>query len=162
MPIIKILVGPPRSGKSTWANTNKKETDVILSADQLRLLVYNKRFWQEREDEVWRIRSVILKMLIQQGKDIIVDETNLFKKRRKDTIDLAKSAGYRVECIVFNDYDSIEELNNRAVNTNQPDLIGVIERMLSMYQEPNYDEGFDSIVFLGKDENIEKQIGMHW
>jgi predicted kinase len=156
MPTIKILVGPPRSGKSTWTSQNKKESDVIVSADQLRLLVYNKRFWQERENEVWKIRAVILKMLIQQGKDIIIDETNLMVKRRKETIEIAKMAGYRVECIIFNGYDSVEELNNRAVNTGQSDLIGVIGRMLSMYQRPTIDEGFDSIVFIDEDGEMLK------
>jgi len=49
MKILTMMIGLPRSGKTTWIRNNKSEnTDtVILSADDLRYLVYNQRFWQD-------------------------------------------------------------------------------------------------------------------
>lgn len=56
---IIILVGLPKSGKSTWTKKNKKEIDVIISADELRYMVYNQKFWTDGEPLMWSIRGIL-------------------------------------------------------------------------------------------------------
>jgi protein phosphatase len=143
MKIIKILIGLPRSGKSTWIKDNKKEGEVILSADDLRYLVYNQRYWAEGESLVWSVRGIFLKYLLQQGVDIIIDETNTTKKARKNIIDLAKKYGYYITGIVIKNYPN--ECIKRAEKTNQLDVIPVIHHMAENFESPEFDEGFDEI-----------------
>jgi predicted kinase len=143
-----MLIGLPRSGKSTWVQENKTEKDVVLSADNLRYLVYNQRYWQEGEPLVISILGIVFKMLLQQKKDIIVDQTNMTRMRRRGVIKMAKDNGYRIHGIVIS--NSRELCIERARKDGQNDLVPVIKRMSRQYQEPSMEEGFDEIIFVNK------------
>jgi len=145
MKTITLMCGLPRSGKSTWISENK-EHQVVLSADDLRYLVYNQRFWQDGEALMWSIHNIILNMLLQQGADIIIDETNVSKKRRKPIIDMAKQYGYWTNCVWIT--TSKDECLNRASKLNDLFIIPVIERMSGEFEKPEYGEGIDNILIV--------------
>jgi predicted kinase len=151
---LKMLVGLPRSGKSTWAENNKVDTDVVISADRLRRLIHGKRFDANEEAYVWQVREYILKTILDQGHDIIIDETNLTKKRRQKTLRLAKEKGYHIQAYVFYGIP-IEELHRRAIETDQENLIHIIDLMSESYVLPSYEEGFDEIFFVNGEKNVE-------
>ena len=142
MKTLKIMCGLPRSGKSSWIENNKTN-EVVLSADNLRYLVYNQRFWNDGEPLMWSLHSVILKMLLQQGNDIIIDETNTTPKRRQPIIKIAKDHGYTVECVYIT--TPKEACLERAIKLNDDIIQPVIERMSNEFIEPDVSEGFDSI-----------------
>lgn len=150
MKTIKILIGLPRSGKSTWLKNNKNN-EVVVSADDLRYLVYNQRFWSEGESLVWSLRGIFLKYLLQQGVDIIIDETNTTQKARKNIIDLAKKYDYYITGIVIEVLP--DECIKRAKETDQYDLIPVIYHMAENYENPDVSEGFDKIEHINKTTN---------
>lgn len=130
-PTVFIMVGLPRSGKSTYAE-KYKGNKAIVSADQLRYLVYGQRFWGPGEDMMWAIRKIALTMLMEQGIDIVIDETNTTAARRKPIIELARKHGYFVEAVVI---DTPKEVCvERAKADGDDNLITVIERMAAQYE----------------------------
>jgi predicted kinase len=140
---LTMMCGLPRSGKSTWVEENKLDGEVILSADKLRYLVYNQRFWTGGEPLMWAVHGIILKMLLEQGVDIIVDETNVTKAIRGKIIKLAKEYDYEVTGIEFNTPKEI--CKERAIKTGQEDLLDVIDRLAEIYENISLDEDFDYI-----------------
>lgn len=141
-PIISMMVGLPRSGKTTYIEKNKYGVRVVVSADQLRYLVYGQRFWGPGEDFMWAIRKIILKMLMEQGVNIVIDETNTTATRRKPVINLAKKYGYSVEAVVID--TPKETCIERAKAEGDENLIPVIERMAEQF-EPVQPEEVDYI-----------------
>lgn len=133
-PIMYIMVGLPRSGKSTYARKNLRGIPIV-SADQLRLLVYGQRFWQAGEPLMWNIHDLFLQALLDQRLDVVIDKTSITKKQRQKLYDLADKNAY-LTCVVALS-TSKEECISRARATDQPDLIPVIERMYEQMEWPN-------------------------
>ena len=150
MPKLTMLLGLPRSGKTSWVEDNKSN-QVVVSADSLRYLVYNQRFWADGEALMWSLRTMILKYLISQGVDIIIDETNILAKSRASIIKLARSLDaknkYWIDCVVMKDAGNTELCIERAKTGNMEDLVPVIERMAEQLELPDKSEGIDEIYF---------------
>lgn len=146
MSIIKIMCGLPRSGKSTWIERNR-DNEVVISADELRYVVYNQRFWADGEKLMWGIRDVMLKYFLNQGVNIIIDETNTTKWQRKPIIELAKKAGYVIIGYLL-DY-AMHECIERTGEDKEL-LTPVIERMHEQFEPPTVEEGFDKIHVIGR------------
>jgi predicted kinase len=145
MPKLYIMVALPRSGKSTYVNKHFPHI-VKVSADQLRLLIYGKRFWYKGEPEVWATRDIMLRALLEQGVDIVIDETNINKKSRSPILELAQEFNYHTVAIVIK--TDKETCKERAIKTGQPDLISVIERMANIFEDVTEDEGFNEIIVI--------------
>lgn len=143
MKTLKMMCGLPRSGKSTWIKQNKTN-EVVVSADDIRYLVYNQRFWDEGEPLMWSIRNMILRMLMEQGVDIIVDETNTTPKRRLPIIALAQKYNYQINCIKLTTSKNV--CIERAIAENDNLIKPVIERMANQFVEPDASEGFDNLI----------------
>ena len=149
------MCGLPRSGKSQWIACNKKE-EFIVSADRLRYLVYGKKYWQEGESLMWSIRDIVLKSAFEQGINIIIDETNTTKNRRRPIIQLAKQHRYNIECVFVDTKSEVCKTRVRLEDTyflndvDNPDnwdheLLNTIERMEKQFEVPDISEGFNSI-----------------
>lgn len=140
---ITIMIGAPRSGKTTKVN-EIKTNEVIVSADSLRQLIYGQRFYSQGEPMMWAVRKLMLEYLMKQGLDIIIDETNITKSSRAEIIKLAKKYGYDniIGKVVFTPKDKCIE---RAKDTNQEDLIPIIEKMFEQFEKPEVEEGFTKL-----------------
>jgi len=84
---ITILSGISASGKSTWATdyVHRHNDTVIVSRDSIRamfwgrndVVYYNHPRLSEREPEITRVQFSLIQMSLDNGKSVIVDDTNL-------------------------------------------------------------------------------------
>lgn len=147
-PRIFILIGLPRSGKTTWRNKNAK--GLVISADDIRYKVYGQRFFGEGEHLMWAIRGILLNTALEQKLDgIVIDETNTTQKRRAPIIKKAKEWGYEIIAVWIK--TSPEECIKRAELENDENIIPVIKRMAEQLEVPWQGEGFDGISYKPED-----------
>lgn len=147
-----MTIGLPRSGKTTWVKRNLNPEDVVVSGDEIRKIVYGQRFWEDGETLMLAISSLFMRMLMEQGKTIIVDECNVTRKCREPVLEMAKRYGYYAIGAIFP--TPKEECLRRADITNDDIIKPVIERMAANYQAPELDEGFDELVQVQPDDRL--------
>lgn len=147
-----MTIGLPRSGKTAWVKRNLNPEDVVVSGDEIRKIVYGQRFWQDGETLMLAISSLFMRMLMEQGKTIIVDECNVTRKCREPILEMAKRYGYYAIGAIFP--TPKEECLRRADITNDDIIKPVIERMAANYQAPELYEGFDELVQVQPDDRL--------
>lgn len=116
-----VMVGLPRSGKSTWA---RKQNHPIVSKDAIRLALHGYPFLKEAEEFIDVLCTYMVKSLFLAGHNtVIVDECHNTEKRRIRW----KNDNWKV---VFQIIPTTkEECIKRAVKENDLTIIPVIERM---------------------------------
>jgi len=151
MDTLYITVGLPGSGKSTYAKEFIKGKDVeYLSSDELRA-VYGK---DETDQTVTPIVFGHIKRKVDEflknGKNVLIDATNVNLRERSDYINTAKKYGVKVVALVFNmDRQGLIDRNKKRGEQGGrvvPDW--VIDKMLNKYQNPDFNEGFDTIIYV--------------
>ena len=135
-PIVVGMMGLPRSGKSTKVKELTEATGApIVSKDCIRLALHGQRYEPAAEGFVRAINQVMLRSLILAGhKLVIVDETHYSRAAR----DLIKDPRWRT---VF--YEVVTDpivCKQRAIETNQEDLVPVIDEMVARYEPLGDDE----------------------
>lgn len=156
--IIDFLIGIPYSGKSTWTLENKeKYNSFVVSADKVRELMYGEKTYKiGAEPMVWATRHYLLRSALEQDFDIIIDETNTTKYRRKETLKILR----KHDCTIIAHYfdtpleickERLEAVfNNLAeIDPAREDIASMYPAMLYKYQKmeaPELAEGFDEIV----------------
>jgi len=148
---INIMIGLPRCGKSTWL-LDHKTSEVVVSADELRLIIYKERYNALKDRSMWMVRTAMLKALMGQGIDIIIDETSITKSARRSVIKLAKENGYYVVGTFIE--SNVDECIKRAELTGQLDLIEPIKDMNTKFQIPELKEGFDELNVIPMDTPV--------
>ena len=182
---LTFLVGPARSGKSTIAkqwvnyeidiNNNQiinrtqphggfdnyknfyEKPRVLFCGDTLRL-VFGHRYNSSIEHMIAGMKDIFLQQLLMDGHDVLVDGTHTTKLSIEKLFTIDKSAHYYVV------NTPIEECKKRAVATNQPDLISIIERhhynldYLKYIGNGDIVEGIESIREKVKNKEIEKIV----
>lgn len=150
---LRFLIGLPRSGKSTWATDwVRKRPDetafprVVVCADDIRLAVTGQRFNHCAEPVVAMIKKYMIESLLARGHDVLVDETNTTKSSIRRNFEADIDAQWT---LINTPADVCKE---RAVDTNQPDLIPVINRM-ECQLKALLDEGIPSIC-----ENLREEV----
>ena len=135
-----ILIGLPRSGKTTMREIilNRFFHIVPVSADDLRYEIYNQRYWQGGEDQVWLFRKHHLNSLMKYGITILIDETNTTKKRRDSLLKLCDFYGY-TPIYIFVDTDK-EICIERANKIDDKYIIPIIEHQSKQFEIPVFEE----------------------
>ena len=137
---VVLLVGLPRSGKSTWA---KKQGLPIINPDSIRLALHGQRFIGLAEPFVWAICYLMIRALLLAGHEgVIVDATNVTEKRRKPYYEMFS-----------NDYDvfehhcstSKEECIRRAKEWNDEEIIPIIEKMANEADFWNNEQSYSGV-----------------
>lgn len=142
-PLLIVLVGVPGSGKSFIAKQLAEVNDdiSIVSSDAIREEFYGDANDQSHNDKVFRIVNKRLKEGLLNNRKVILDSTNISKKRRKALLRDLKYPKSMAIVMAVPEYicKKRDEERDRHVG---PD---VINRMIKNWCPPHYSEGFDFI-----------------
>jgi len=132
---IVIMVGFPASGKSTFANFLKSKFNYsIINQDTLK--TYTKCV-------------DMAKLLMHNGKSIVIDATNPSKEIRKKWINLANKNKYSVRICKMNTSEQLSMHNNayRSFKTNKKMIPTIAYRFFkSKFEEPSMLENISEII----------------
>ncbi len=151
--ILYILIGLPASGKSFWAKEYIKTSPSVnikrVNKDLLREM-FDISVWSgEKENFINSIQSEIVRKSLKKGYDVIVDNTNLNKRARKEFHDIARSIG-NVAVIEKVFEVPLEECILRDKNRTNSVGESVIRGMFDRYLKNGYPGGlivsYDEII----------------
>lgn len=153
-PFVMLLVGPTLSGKSTWIKNNLPNINIISRDNIVMELAgtqdYNTAFEQVDQKLVDRVLAERLAEANSSQTSTIVDMTNMTIKRRRQTLQYF-GENFNKVAVVFPILDS-EEYEKRNISRNAAENKwippSVIKSMIDSYQQPQYEEGFNNIIFL--------------
>lgn len=138
MKTLIVLVGLPRSGKTTWAFSIGPSYPVV-SPDAIRLALHGQRFITESEPLVWVMAEYMAKSLFFAGhKTVIIDGCHVSKKRRDFWREKFEKIGYEVCFKVIE--TGTEECIKRAKLDSDDAILSVIERMVDNWEPLDEEE----------------------
>lgn len=152
MSTLTVLVGLPGSGKSTSIpedfNGFIYSTDNFIEDVARRMgTSYNEEFSHTIKAATAACDS-LLGFAIQEGKDVIIDQTNMTAKKRRSILSRFPKT-YRKVCICRvppRDMNEWKELSTRVLSREGKIIpVHIIESMSASYVEPTLDEGFDEV-----------------
>lgn len=126
-----FTIGMQRSGKSTYCTkwASEKVGRVIVSSDDIRMALYGRRYCKYAETMVFAIKHVMVRAHLSRGFDVIVDGTHstAISIQRLLEID-RKATPIRIDT-------PMSTCIERAIATDQKDLIGPIQRVNRQIQQ---------------------------
>lgn len=126
-----MLVGLPRSGKSTWA---KQQGIPIVNPDSIRLALHGSPFLEKAEPLVWVFTHYMIDSLFISGHDkIILDATNITRERRDQFYDKDYFVTHKVMKV------PVDVCLERA-REEAPILLPVIQKMAEQIEWPDKKE----------------------
>jgi predicted kinase len=132
-----LMVGLPRSGKSTWA---LEQGVPVVAGDAIRLALFGKRWWGPGEHQVMATARTMVRSLFFAGHTtVIFDSTNVTIASRRfwlPTSDCMWDLKYKVVG------ENPKVCISRAIKSDQAYLVPVIEKAVKEWQQPGFDKEF--------------------
>ena len=148
-----VCVGAPGSGKSTFAKTLAEEDPRIVRVcpDDNRRAIGGDSNNQVVSYPAFCMAKDQIKKALNEGKCVIFDATNMYRKARKDFINIARGKGAKVIGVVFECTRGTLMARNakRAAEGGRNVGEKVIDDMMARYQRPEVPE-FDELMFASK------------
>ncbi len=145
MPKLYIMVGVPGSGKSTYAERVLSKSATIFSSDKIRGELLGEENDQSNKDLIFSTLYSRARDCLLEGKDAVIDATNLNKFERARVFENFKDIDgiERISVFVNTPLDECLLRNNRRARV-VPE--SVIRDFHSRLEKPSIEEGFDSII----------------
>ena len=151
--IVWVLVGAPGSGKTTFGKvlTEGDPRIVRVCPDDNRRIIGKGSHDQTVSYPAFCMAKDQMKRALDEGKCVIFDATNMYRKARKDFFNIARGRGAKVIAEVFECEKSVLLSRNakRGSEGGRNVTEKVINDMLARYQRPEVPE-FDEVVFVSK------------
>ena len=143
-PTLILLVGPPGSGKTTYANKYIAEhsNTIHLSSDQIRAELWGNEATQGDNNEIFSLMQSRVIEALNNGQSVVYDSTSMTRKDRSYIISLCPKF-VKIEAHVI--WAPIETCIERDAARERTVGKEVIDRMLKRFQAPFYDEDIDEI-----------------
>ena len=138
-----LMCGLARCGKSTYAKKYAKDA-VIVCPDRIRKLLFGHQFHRDAEDFVWAYAKGMVKLILEQGKNVLIDATNLNFVSREMWYRIA--VDYKANIRVVWVKTSLKECRKRNANSPKDERLSdvVLDRMAWMFENPTEDS-IDSV-----------------
>lgn len=144
MPTLTTMVGIAGSGKSTIAAQIAASTGaLIVSSDAIRGEIYGDENCQADPGKIFNIVHQRIHKALLEGKDVIMDATNLSCKRRMTFLRDLNMPNVKKNCIVV--VTTPEDIEERMKTRERKVSMEVVHEQLCQFQCPNYYEGWDYI-----------------
>lgn len=100
---IQVLIGPPASGKSTYADVVTKANKLWkrVNKDSIRAMINFGRWYSAQESIVMQIRDATIETLLKDGYNVIIDDTNMQQIHIDKFKELAAKYDARITYKVF-------------------------------------------------------------
>lgn len=146
---VYLLCGIIGSGKSTWAKKKAIEDNIIIvNRDSIRKMIKGEYIFDLKYEAF--IRSAcydIVTTAIDYGFNIIIDETNITKIKRKEWLDLidiaAQDRGIEIKISLLHFIEIQKNVDNRMNDPrglSREEWQSVYEDMIANFQNPSLDE----------------------
>jgi len=112
-PGLVVLVGPPASGKSTWAESSFR-SDHVVSSDRLRAIVGEGEHDQRAGTDAFDLLELVVERRMKRRLLTVVDTLGTDVRRRRRWIELARRHGVPVVAVVFDTPPEECRSRNRA------------------------------------------------
>ncbi len=99
-PALVVLVGASGSGKSTWAASRYRPSEIV-SSDQLRGVVGSGDNDLDASADAFGLLDQIVRARLRRGLTTVVDTLGLDPERRRAHLDLARQAGLPAVAVLF-------------------------------------------------------------
>ncbi|MEA3020794.1 MAG: hypothetical protein QOI47_2318 [Actinomycetota bacterium] len=140
-----MLVGPPASGKSTWAAALRD--DVVVSSDRLRALVGEGEHDQRAGADAFDVLELVIERRLKRRLLTVVDTLGTDATRRRRWVALAHERGLRAVAVTFDTPAATCRSRNKA--RAEPVPAAFLSQQLKAWPDVERslaDDGFDDIV----------------
>lgn len=150
-----MLIGVPGSGKTTLAKKVAERGFTVMNADSIREELYGDARQQGDPKEVFTLFFERLEKEMAEGKDIVVDNTNINTKQRKPILERAEKFGYKDVQLWLLDVplEVCLARNKTRDRVVEEDIVANMFSELDRNGRPRNAEGKLVLIRPGKDEN---------
>jgi protein phosphatase len=144
VPCLIVLVGPPGSGKSTWAKQNGRGA-VHVSQDDLIDAISPDGFEHEYRPIYAAAEDAAARAALASGHTVIVDRTNRTRAHRRRWLAMAREAECPAIAVTMRASFSLCRERNRLREDKRRLSEERMERMIAAFEPVRLDEGFAAI-----------------
>lgn len=146
---LTLTCGLARCGKSTWIRKNKGDA-IVICPDDIRTSIFSHQFYFPAESFVWGIALSMARLILEQGKDVLIDATNVDFASRGKFISIAKEFDCNVRIVWIK--TTIQVCLNRNAKSDDKNKLpdGIIENMAKRFQDPYYNKGEVELIQIPK------------
>src|SRR4051794_19656052 len=146
-----VLVGPPASGKSTWAAAHVAP-DEVVSSDRLRAVVGTGEHDLAASADAFAVLDLVVGARVRRGLTTVVDTLGLDPARRAAWRELARRNGVPCVAVAFDTSPAVCRRRNAERPPGERVPPKILSGQLAAYaeQRPGLDaEGFDEVFTAG-------------
>ncbi len=138
-----VMVGLPRSGKSTWAKASQEARGApIVCPDAIRLALHGMRFLKIAEPMVWAIAGIMVRALFLAGHSTVIVDGCHVKRSQRDRwqapVDLLVKPAWET-WFKWIDTDQ-QTCLHRAELEKDTEIMPIIDRMTEEFEGIQTDE----------------------